>query len=130
VQKGSVLRLNIIGANLKASVEGRAELPGKINYLVGNDQGKWRTNIPTYLKVHYTAVYPGVDLVYYGNRTEFEYDFIVAPGGNPQAIKFEIEGADRVVLDAAGNLNLAVKQSEVKLHKPLIYQLMPAIGMK
>jgi hypothetical protein len=119
----TLLRLTMIGANSAAPVEGREELPGKINYLIGNDQDHWHTNIPTYLKVHYTAVYPGVDLVYYGNRTELEYDFIVAVGGNLKAIKFQLDGADRITLDRDGNLLLTVKQSEVKLRKPLIYQL-------
>jgi hypothetical protein len=80
----------MIGANPGTRVEGQDELPGKINYLVGDDQNKWHTNIPTYRKVHYAEIYPKVDLVYYGNRTELEYDFVVAPGGNPQAIKFRV----------------------------------------
>ena len=119
----SVLYLKMIGANPKARVEGRDELPGKVNYLIGDDQDKWHTNIPTYLKVNYTNIYPGVDLVYYGNRTELEYDFEVAPGGNLQAIKFQLEGADRIKLAATGDLELTVGQREVKLRKPVIYQL-------
>jgi hypothetical protein len=62
-----------------------------------------------------------VDLVYYGNRTELEYDFVVAPGGDLQAIKFQVEGADRINLDDAGNLRLAVERQEITLRKPIIY---------
>jgi CSLREA domain-containing protein len=119
----SVLRLTMIGANPKTRVEAQDELPGKINYLVGDDQNKWHTNVPTYLKVHYAEIYPKVDLVYYGNRTELEYDFVVAPGGNVQAIKFQLEGTDGISLDHAGNLLLDVKEREVRLRKPVIYQL-------
>src|SRR5882724_2988302 len=119
----SVLYLKMIGANPNALVKGLDELPGKINYLVGDDQSKWHTDIPTYLKVRYTDIYPGVDLVYYGNRTELEYDFEVAPGGNLQAIKFQLDGADRIKLAATGDLELRVDQREVKLRKPVIYQL-------
>ena len=122
-QNVQVLRLTMIGANPKSSVEGQNELPGKINYLIGNDKSKWRTNIPTYLKVHYAEIYPKVDLVYYGNQSELEYDFIVAPGGKVQSIKFQIEGADRITLDRPGNLILHVNKRELRLSKPVIYQL-------
>ena len=66
VREGSVLRLKMIGANTDPRVEGQDELPGKVNYFIGNDPEKWRRNIPTYRKVHYTDVYPGIDIVYYG----------------------------------------------------------------
>lgn len=121
--KGSVLRLKMLGANGAPQVAGHEELPGKINYFRGNDPEKWRRNIATYRKVHYDDVYPGVDMVYYGNQGELEYDFVVAPGANPNVIKFHIEGADRIRLDDDGNLAINLKQGDVQLHKPLLYQL-------
>ena len=113
----------MIGANAAPRVEGEDELPGKVNYFSGNDPAKWRRNIPTYRKVRYTNVYPGIDVVYYGNRRELEYDFIVAAGANPKLIKFSVEGADRIRLDQKGNLLLTLKHGEVRLNKPFIYQL-------
>ncbi|HEU4479605.1 MAG TPA: SBBP repeat-containing protein, partial [Pyrinomonadaceae bacterium] len=123
VREGSVLRLKMIGANAAPQVKGHDELPGKVNYFIGNDPQKWQRNIPTYRKVYYKDVYPGIDVVYYGNQRELEYDFIVAPGANPKAIKFTVEGADQIRLDGTGNLLLNLKHGEVRLHKPLIYQL-------
>lgn len=123
VREGSVLRLRMIGANADPRVEGQDELPGKVNYLIGNDPEKWRRNIQVYRKVYYTDVYPGVDIVYYGNQRELEYDFIVAPGANPKVIKFSVEGAKRIRLDQKGNLVLALSHGEVQLNKPFIYQL-------
>src|ERR1700690_1222280 len=83
----NVLRMKLAGANVDAKVTGTNELPGKSNYFIGNDPKKWRTNVPTYAKVKYQNVYPGVDLVYYGNQGgELEYDFVVAPGGDPSSI--------------------------------------------
>jgi hypothetical protein len=64
-----------------------------------------------------------VDVVYYGNQRELEYDFVVAPGADPKVIKFTVEGADKIRLDDTGNLLLNLKHGEVRLHKPLIYQL-------
>jgi Calx-beta domain-containing protein/beta-propeller repeat-containing protein/carboxypeptidase family protein len=122
-QKRSVLRLKMIDANNRSRVEGEDELPGKINYFTGNDPGNWRVNIPTYRKVHYKQIYPGVDLIYYGNRTELEYDFVVSPGGSVKTVKFQLEGADQVSQDDAGNLRLETKEGQLQLRKPSIYQL-------
>jgi len=75
-----VLRMRLAGANLAARVEPQQELPGKSNYFIGNDPARWRRNISNYSKVRYRGVYPGVDVVYYGNQGELEYDFVLAPG--------------------------------------------------
>ncbi|HEV8168229.1 MAG TPA: SBBP repeat-containing protein, partial [Pyrinomonadaceae bacterium] len=122
-REGSVLRLKMIGANAAPQVEGHDELPGKVNYFTGNDPAKWRRNIPTYRKVYYKDVYPGIDIVYYGNQRQLEYDFVVAAGANPKVIKFSVEGAKRIHLDQQGNLLLALKHGEVRLNKPFVYQL-------
>jgi Calx-beta domain/Beta-propeller repeat/Carboxypeptidase regulatory-like domain/CarboxypepD_reg-like domain len=121
--EGSVIRLKLLGAKAAPHVEGKEALPGKVNYFIGNDRDQWRRDIPTYRKVHYTDVYPGIDIVYYGNQREFEYDFVVAAGANPKLIKFRVEGAGRIHLDQKGNLLLALKHGEVRLNKPFIYQV-------
>ena len=118
----SVLRLKMIGANPAARVEGQNELPGKVNYLIGNDPEKWHANIPIYGKVYYKEIYPGVDMVYYGNQRQLEYDFVVAPHANPRAVKFNLEGAQKLRIDGAGDLVITVDRSEVRLRKPVIYQ--------
>ena len=86
-QSPSVLRLSLIGANPQPRVPGEDELPGKSHYFFGNDPARWHTNIPTYARVRYQNVYPGVDLVYYGNEQQLEYDFVVAPRADPDAIR-------------------------------------------
>jgi hypothetical protein len=79
-ESATVLRMNLVGANPAAAVEGLNALEGKVNYLIGNDPAQWRTNIPTFGRVHYREVYPGIDVVYYGNQRRLEYDFVVSPG--------------------------------------------------
>ncbi len=76
---GAVLRMKLRNANPAAKVTGTDELAGTSNYFIGNDPAKWRTNVPTYAKVKYEGIYSGIDLVYYGNQRQLEYDFIVAP---------------------------------------------------
>ena len=123
VLEGSVLRLRMIGANPAPRAEGQDELPGKVNYFIGNNPEKWFRNVPTYRKAYYTDVYPGIDMVYYGNQRQLEYDFVVAPGANPRLIRFRVEGADRLRLDKTGTLLVTLKHGEVRLNKPVIYQL-------
>ena len=116
------LRMKLLDANAKVSVAGSDELPGKVNYFIGKDASKWRENIPTYSKVHYSLVYPGVDLVYYGHEGALEYDFVVSPGGDPGAIHMQFEGAVPVV-DDRGDLILRTGQGdEVRFEKPVVYQ--------
>src|SRR6267378_3780318 len=116
-----VARMSLVGAAPKPLVSGLDELPGKVNYLIGNP-AKWRTNVPTYAKVHYREVYPGIDLVYYGNQRQLEYDFIVAPGADPKKIVLGFRGADKLEIDAEGSLVLHAASGDIRQHKPIIYQ--------
>ncbi len=119
----AVLRMKLVGAKLTPQVEGVEEFPGKANYIIGNDPKKWRTNVPTYAKVRYHEVYPGVDLVYYGKQRQLEHDFIVAPGADPSSITLGFAGAEKMSLDPRrGALVLSVKGGEVRFEKPRIYQ--------
>ena len=119
---GDVLSLQFVGANPQAQVVGRDELITKTNYLIGNDPSQWRTEISNYGKVEYQDVYKGIDLVYYGNQGQLEYDFVVAPGTDPGVIKLSIQGADEIELDAHGNLVLHTSGGDVVQDAPVIYQ--------
>ena len=123
VAQTAVLRLQMIGTNRRARVEGQDELPGKVNYLIGDDREKWHANIPIYRRVYYKEIYPGVDMVYYGNQRQLEYDFVIAPHADPRVVKFNLEGAQHLRIDGTGDLVITVDHSEVRLRKPLIYQI-------
>ena len=116
------LRMKLVGADPKAQVTGVQELPGKSNYFVGNDPMKWRSAIPNYAGVRYHGVYPGVDLVYYGNQGQLEYDFVVAPGADPNSIRLAIDGAEKLRVDPKGDLAAQVGVFKVRLRRPFIYQ--------
>ncbi|MGD9052771.1 MAG: SBBP repeat-containing protein, partial [Desulfobacterales bacterium] len=120
----SVLRMILLGASTGSKATGIGKLPGKTNYFIGNDPGKWRTHIPSYQKVKYSDVYPGVDLVYYGNQHQLEYDFIVAPGADPGRIKLKFDGAQRLHIDENGDLVLSLSTAgdEVRFRAPVTYQ--------
>ena len=114
--------MQLAGANRAASATGAGPLPGKSNYFVGNDPAKWHRDIPQFARVRYQDVYPGVDLVYYGNQGQLEYDFEVAPGADPSAIALRFQGQEKARLDGGGNLVLATGNGEVRLKAPRIYQ--------
>ena len=136
----SVVRMKFDGANPHAEMVGLDKLPGIVNYLIDADPSKWRTNIPTYKKVEYKNVYAGIDLAYYGNQGQLEYDLIVAPGADPNLIRLVFDGAEKVEVDpATGDLVLALyepsanselrtKNSDLaagatlRLNKPVVYQ--------
>ena len=125
-QPPQVMRMRLVGGNAKGRAVGLDELPGRSNYFIGNDPKKWRTNVPSYTRVKYESVYPGVDLVYYGNQRQLEYDLVVAPGADPNQIKLSFAGADGMRVDAAsGDLVVKVGDEEVRFHKPTVSQ--PAV---
>jgi len=118
----SVLRMKLVDSNDSAKVEGIDELEGKSNYFIGNDPSKWHTNVAQYAKVKYHNVYPGVDLVYYGNQGQLEHDFVIAPGADVHRIRFSIDGASQLSLDRQGALNLTLSVGIAQLRKPTVYQ--------
>jgi hypothetical protein len=121
--KQSVVRMKLEGANPTPAIDGMEQLPGIVNYFIGNDPAKWRTKIPTYAKVQYKEAYPGIDLAYYGNQGKLEYDFIVAPGADPSQIKLAFEGTSDIRVAASGDLVLTTAVGDVRVQKPVVYQL-------
>ncbi len=118
-----VLRMKLEGANPASEAGGLQKLDGIVNYFIGSDRGKWETAIPTFGRVRYTGIYNGVDLVYYGNQRQLEYDFVVRPGADYNQIALNFEGADGLEVDSAsGDLLLRIDENTVRQHKPLVYQ--------
>ena len=114
--------LRLVGAASNPRVAGRNALAGKVNYFIGNDPARWRTDIPTFGRVEYAEVYRGIDLAYYGNEGRLEYDFIVAPGSDPHLIRIAAGGARKVQIDAGGDLLLDTAGGEVRFRRPVSYQ--------
>ncbi len=126
--KEDVLRMQLIGANAAPQVAGVDETAAKSNYYIGNDPSKWRTNVSNYGKVHYANVYPGVDLVFYGNQRQLEYDFVVAPGADPRVITLGFPRAGipstslPLHINREGDLVAHLSGGDVSFHKPVVYQ--------
>jgi hypothetical protein len=120
----SFIGMHLAGANALAVSTGLQQLEGKSNYFIGNDQNNWRTDVPNYGRVRFDEVYRGINVEYYGNQRQLEYDFIVEPGGDPGQIKLNFDGVKRVSVDEDGDLLLEAASGErIAQKKPLIYQI-------
>jgi uncharacterized repeat protein (TIGR01451 family) len=119
----STVRLRLIGANTAAAPVGGDPLPGKSNYFIGSDPAKWHTDVPTYSRVRYSNIYPGIDLVYYGNQEgKLEHDFVVAPGADPTVIAIALSDSPTHTPDEHGDLTLRTKNGDLTLRTPVAYQ--------
>jgi len=119
----AVMRMQLVGSAADLAVQGVDALPGKVNYFRGKDAANWQTKVQTYRRVKYSAVYPGVDLVYYGQSQQLEYDFIVAPGADPGTIRLAFAGVEQTTVDARGDLVLKTAGGSLRFQKPVIFQI-------
>ena len=117
------LHYQFADANSQPRIEGIDPLPGRSNYLIGDDPRQWHIGIPQYARVRYREVLPGVDVVYYGNNGRLEFDVEVAPGVDLASVRLRIDGADALDLDANGDLKVRTALGELRQRKPVVYQM-------
>jgi beta-propeller repeat-containing protein len=120
--RASMVKIELVGTSPDARILGIDKIASTSNYFVGQDAGQWRTRIPNYAKVEYRHVYPGVDLVYYGNHGQLECDFVVEPGASPGTIHLRIDGASSIKVGERGDLKLGIAGGAVRFEHPSVYQ--------
>src|SRR4030095_8066780 len=121
------VRMKLVGQNPHPVIEGTGLQPGFTNYFHGNDPAKWRRSIPDVEKVRYGAVYPGIDLVYYGSGRQLEYDFQIQPSFDPSTIQIAFEGVKGVSLAPDGDLILSTSEGEIRHRRPIAFQRRGAV---
>src|SRR5262245_44110924 len=117
-----VLRMKLADSDPSGQVSGIGKLQTTSNYFIGNDPTAWRRGIANYSKVKYESVYPGIDLIWYGNQHLLEHDFLIAPGSDPSRIKLSFSGADSMTIDDEGALVLRTGGEDLRLLKPIAWQ--------
>jgi hypothetical protein len=117
----AALRMQFVGANPSVELKALSELIGKSNYFIGNNPEEWRTGIAQFRRIEYKNIYHNIELLFYGNLQNLEYDFVVNPGGNPNRIRVRLREADQIRLDGE-NLSVKAGQRYLRFNKPLIYQ--------
>jgi uncharacterized protein (TIGR03437 family) len=121
-RRKNALRLKFVNANPRSRATGQDPLTAISSYFIGNDSGRWRTGIPHYARVKYQDIYPGIDVIFYGERQRLEYDFVLAPGADPRKIGIAFDGAEAVELDGSGDLLLRTAGGSLKQRAPRVYQ--------
>jgi len=117
-----LVRITFPGSNPAAALEGVEPAPGQINYLLGPNPAAWLQGVPTFARVRCQELYPGIDLLYYGNSRQLEFDFVLGPGANPEDVALRVEGADRLEMDRDGALILHIGGEQIRQHRPVAYQ--------
>ncbi len=120
--EGLALGMRLVDADSMAEAESLRRLPGEVNYMVG-ERADWQTGIPTFERIAYRSVWPGTDVVWYGNRGRLEYDFRLAPGADPDRIALRFSGQDEIRIAANGDLVLESAAGAVRQRAPFAYQL-------
>jgi uncharacterized protein (TIGR03437 family) len=120
--ESAVLRMKLVGSNQSSHVSGIGRLRTTSNYFIGNDPAAWRRGISNYAKVKYDSVYPGIDLVWYGNQQLLEHDFLIAPGADPSRIRLSFSGTEAMSIDGEGALVLHLSGEDLRLLKPQAWQ--------
>ena len=113
--------LSLVGIDKKSALAPLDPQPGKINFFLGKDPSHWVRGLPTFARLRYQNVYPGIDLLFYGNHGKLEYDFVVAPGANPDLIRLRLDDGSPSRITARGELQVGEGPSAV-LHRPVLYQ--------
>jgi hypothetical protein len=121
--QATMLRTQLVGGNREARISGESPSAATSHYLAGRDSTVWHTDVPNYGRVRYSAVYPGIDLVYHGDQQQMEYDFVVAPQADPSKIALRFEGAASApTIDADGNLVIRTAGGDLIQQRPVVYQ--------
>jgi len=118
----ALVRMKLVGAASTSASRPENPLPSVSHYYIGDDPKQWHPNVPNYERVKFEQVYPGIDLVYYGNQQRLEYDFVLRPGAEPNQIRLAYSGADSMRLDSDGDLILSVQGRELRQRRPVVYQ--------
>ena len=121
----NVLKIECLEANPRPEIIGIEKRQAKTNYFVGNKPENWITKIDNWGQVKYKDIYPDIDLVYYGNKQNLEYDFVVSPGADPGRIKMSFNGPDELSIKENGDLNLVFGNEQLVFANPAIYQNTP-----
>jgi len=117
-------RMRLVGASGSAPAQPEELLPGYTNYLLDSDPRKWRAHVPNYRRVRYRNVYRGIDVVYYGNPGDLEFDFVVAPGADPRQIRLSVSDPHlRIRLPRAYQKDRAVEARAVRRGSSITFVL-------
>jgi len=117
-----VIKATFVGSNRNVNCVGKRPMEYMCNYFIGNDPSKWHTDVPSYETVVAHEVYTGIDVIYYGDGHQLEYDLLVKPGADYSQIQLLYTGADSMYVTGDGALAIATEWGELREVMPAVYQ--------
>ncbi|MCF6158069.1 MAG: hypothetical protein E3K32_05750 [wastewater metagenome] len=120
--QSSVIKLLPLNTSKNLEILAGDMMEGKINYLIGRDPKNWKTDIPAYKAVVYREAYKNVDIKFYGNNQQMEYDVIIKPGGDLSRVRFAYRGIKDLEITDEGNLKVILDEGNLIQKRPYIYQ--------
>ncbi|MGB5438207.1 MAG: DUF4347 domain-containing protein, partial [Gammaproteobacteria bacterium] len=122
---GHAIHLDLVGGDSDAAVSGEDLLGSYSNYLIGSDSDAWQSSVENHAAVVYSDVYNGIDVRYYGNQRQFEYDFIVAAGADTSQIQLAFNGVASTSLADNGDLLLTLNAQgdQITFKAPIAFQI-------
>jgi len=118
-----VLKASFVGANPNPTISGVDQMEYRCNYFIGNDPNEWHTDVPNYKAIYFEEIYSGIDLKYYGNGKQMEYDFIVSPGSDYTQIEIQYKGAKSLNVNSSGELVVETEWGSIIEKKSIVYQM-------
>ncbi len=118
----SLVKVSFVGANPTPALSGYDQSDFYTNYFFGSDPNQWQRNVPTYSSIIHENLYQGIDLVYHSNNGALEYDFVVAPGADPNQVTIHLDGIDNLSVDSQGRLVIQSEFGTVIENPPIVYQ--------
>ena len=122
-QSSDLIRFEFGGCEKDSDAFASGLLPGKSNYFIGNDPGKWHVGVTHYERLDISKICPGIAASYYGTGGNIEYDLTMAPHADPGMIRIQASGSRRIKLSAAGDLVLEANNGEIRYNRPKAYQV-------
>jgi hypothetical protein len=116
-----VVKLDFVGANEDVEPAGAVPTPAVVSYFQGRP-ADWKAGLPTYSRVVYANLWPGIDLVYSGTGQKLKYDFVVHPGADPGQIRLAYRGMEGLRVNGAGELEVSTPNGVVRDERPYAYQ--------
>lgn len=125
--KAAEIRIELAGASRVPRIEPEQQLATHSNYLLGADPRRWKTGVPHYSQVRYAGVYPGVDVLFQGSGRNLQFDFTLEPGARSENIRLAFWGAEKMAIDGSGNIVLDHISGQLKVARPLVYQVIDGV---
>ena len=128
-KRGKTLTMRFSKPSEQAQLHAEQELPGKLNFLVGQDPNQWRQGQSTYERIRYENLFEGTDLIYKGQSGAFKSEFHVEAGVNHKIIEWYYKDATQLKISPAGRLQIESSGEWFDEHIPAAYEL-DALGKR